>query len=45
MWSVATGRRGSKALLSPSIESIAEPVDFVIGEALVLLKAYVETDT
>ncbi len=27
------------------LDSIAEPVDFVIGEALTLLKAYVETDT
>jgi len=27
------------------LDNIAEPVDFVIGEALVLLKAYVETDT
>lgn len=27
------------------LTSIAEPVDFVIGEALMLLKTYVETDT
>jgi hypothetical protein len=27
------------------LDSVAEPVDFVIGEALTLLKTYVETDT
>jgi len=27
------------------LDGIAEPVDFVIGEALMLLKTYVETDT